>query len=165
MIIGNCFTDPECTDGDVRLVRGEGENEGQVEFCSSGRWGLVCRDSWDINDATVACRQLGYSVEGKFLIWDICAALPGEEILTTNVVHTVDGGTQITRVSLPTDFLISLYQVDCNGTEATLAQCPHSDTGCLSPGAGVICPETAPHTMDSITTTSSLSETTHKESK
>ena len=48
----------------MRLVRGERENEGQVEFCTSGRWGLVCRDSWDINDATVVCRQLGYNVEG-----------------------------------------------------------------------------------------------------
>ena len=53
-----------CTDGDVRLVRGERENEGQIEFCSSGRWGLVCRDSWDVSDATVACRQLGYNIEG-----------------------------------------------------------------------------------------------------
>ena len=58
------FTDSECTDGDARLVRGERENNGQVEFCTSGRWGLVCRDSWDINDATVTCRQLGFDVEG-----------------------------------------------------------------------------------------------------
>ena len=48
----------------MRLVRGVQENGGQVEFCSSGRWSLVCRDYWDINDATVACRQLGYNVEG-----------------------------------------------------------------------------------------------------
>ena len=51
----------------MRLFQSEGdmENEGRVEFCSSSRWGLVCSDIWDNNDATVICRQLGYNVEGK----------------------------------------------------------------------------------------------------
>ena len=60
------------------------------------------------------------------------------------------GDVQITRVSLPDDFLISLHQVDCNGTEMTLAQCPGGDaTVCLRPGAGVTCPA-------EITTTNSI---------
>ena len=46
------------------MTEGQMENEGRVEFCSSGRWGLVCYDGWDNNDATVVCRQLGYDVEG-----------------------------------------------------------------------------------------------------
>ena len=55
----------------MRLVQLEGdtENEGRVEFCGSGRWGMVCSDdNWDNNDATVICRQLGYNVEGKLII-------------------------------------------------------------------------------------------------
>ena len=60
----------ECNDGDVRLVQlaGDMENEGRVEYCSSGRWGLVCYDSWDTNDAKVICHQLGYDVEGQLTI-------------------------------------------------------------------------------------------------
>ena len=51
----------------MRLVQlaGDMENEGRVEFCSGGRWGQLCSDFWDNNDAEVVCRQLGYNVEGK----------------------------------------------------------------------------------------------------
>ena len=59
-----------CTTGQLRLAGGNIANEGRVDMCINNDWGTVCDDSWGSPDATVVCRQLGYSTQGKLRLID-----------------------------------------------------------------------------------------------
>ena len=51
--------------GDLRLVRGsvaDGSfSSGRLEIYINGQWGTICDDYFDQTDASVACKQLGFS--------------------------------------------------------------------------------------------------------
>ena len=84
--------------GTVRLVDGSTSYEGRVEVYHNGEWGRVCGDGWDLNDAQVVCRQLGYDSA-------IGASSKG--------YHGWESGQ------------IRLTDVNCVGTELTIKDCLH----------------------------------------
>lgn len=57
-ITNNCFN------GEIRLTGNQSEYEGIIEVCYESVWGSICPPAWDIPDAQVACRQLGYTSIG-----------------------------------------------------------------------------------------------------
>ncbi|MBN3306704.1 C163A protein, partial [Amia calva] len=85
-----------CFGSDVRLAGG-GSCAGRVEVYHSGDWGTVCEDGWGLPDADVVCRQLG------------CGA-----------AVSAPGGAVYGRGSGP----ILLSDVECDGGETVLSQCP-----------------------------------------
>ena len=44
----------------IRLGSGTIPTEGRVEVLYDSVWGSIVDDNWDINDANVICRQLGF---------------------------------------------------------------------------------------------------------
>ena len=90
---------------DIQLANGSGPHEGRVEVRAlpAGEWGTVCDDLWDIKDAKVACRQLWYS---------------------TNDVIPYIGSTSPYG---PGTGVVSLGNLSCNGTEASLFECIGDD--------------------------------------
>ncbi|XP_071798711.1 scavenger receptor cysteine-rich domain-containing protein DMBT1-like isoform X1 [Asterias amurensis] len=83
----------------IRLVGGSNDLEGRVEVFYKGAWGTVCDDEWDIRDAGVVCRQLGF-----------------HGTATPRVSSYFGGGSGD----------IVLDNVQCLGTELYLAKCPSS---------------------------------------
>lgn len=55
-----------CVNGSVRLAYPNDYYYGQVLVCIGGVWGSICRNEyWNHTDASVLCKQLGFSPYGR----------------------------------------------------------------------------------------------------
>ena len=91
-------------------------SSGRVEVLHMGVWGTICDHSWDLQDANVVCRQLGY-----------------DGALSAPRAAAFGRGTGP----------IWLDNVGCFGNEKSVLQCRHQGWGVENCGhskdAGVVC--------------------------
>ena len=93
---------------------------GRVEVLLAGRWGAIDRYTWELPDADVACRQLGF---------------PAAELAVRGATYIFSAkGTRGMEIQW-------IENVRCRGTESRLHECPHNVS--FTPGpvleAGVVC--------------------------
>ncbi|XP_041072384.1 deleted in malignant brain tumors 1 protein-like [Carcharodon carcharias] len=80
----------------LRLANGSSRCAGRVEIHYRGKWGTVDDNSWDLQDSTVVCRELGCGT---------AVSAPGK-------AHFGEGSGPIVT-----------YGVQCSGNEAALREC------------------------------------------
>ena len=86
-------------DQTLRLIDGYRNGEGRVELFHDGHWGTVCDDFWDIKDAQVVCRQLGFD----------------SAVVAHKLAIFGEGNGHIW-----------LDNVHCVGNESSIESCPHN---------------------------------------
>ena len=92
-----------------------------MEVLLAGKWGAIDRFTWQLSDAHVACKQLGFS---------------GAELAVRGATFIFSPKWSASAMNIQW-----LDNVQCNGNESLLSECPH--TVAFSPGlaleAGVVC--------------------------
>lgn len=105
-----------------RIAGGRVPNEGRVEIYRNRKWGVVCRDDWDMDDAKVACRVAGFSAP-------------------TSVFGGISGYNPFAK-NRQQSYVLGPLQ--CKGFEASLLECPkkkitHSCKSWSAFPAGLVC--------------------------
>ena len=125
------FSSDNCTETSIRLVDGRTGTEGRVEICYEGVWGSICPNYWKVENAMVACKQLGYATTGK-----------KGPLYIYNLISTVLYiGATVSRLFGQSVRPVHYSYFTCSGNENKLIDCRHyvSSSCSYSYHAAIIC--------------------------
>ena len=89
---------------------GSSEKEGYVEALGiNGQWGGICDDDFDVNEANVICRMLGYPEPGSLI---------GTAALASSTADDLYG-------TAPSGSNFVLDGLGCTGNEESIFDCQH----------------------------------------
>ncbi|KAL1139366.1 hypothetical protein AAG570_006350, partial [Ranatra chinensis] len=105
---------------ELRLTGGGKPNEGMVEIKVLGEWGLICDDQFDLRDADVICRHIGFPLGAS------------EQRKHSDFKTKITNGTKY-----------FVDDLECRGNETRILECEHNGWGIHNCGpdeaAGVVC--------------------------
>ena len=110
------------SEGELRLIEGNGVISGRLEVHHAGRWGTVCDDGFGEREAAVACSEFGYSGAARYYpaFFDgFNNGNPGPGYFDPGPAHP-----------------ILLDDVRCTGSETRLVDCAHRTIGSSNCGRG-----------------------------
>ena len=83
-------------------------------MCLNGIWGSICNQFWDNEDASVVCKQLGYSPYGIVQ-------------LVSYIFTTYTGAIASSAVYYTSSSLIhNIIDLNCTGNESNIFSCPYN---------------------------------------
>lgn len=154
-----CTLTEKCTNGEIRLSGSNFDRHGRVEVCLNRTWGTICDNLFNNTDASVICRQLGFSPYGENFDRSYTRIPEGAILavcwLSKTYVHvycnhyttlaffsillTATGAIAIHGSYSESILPIFINDLNCTGSEETVWLCPHN---------AALSPETCNHEHD-----------------
>ena len=114
----------KCDNAGVRLVDGQTDNEGRVEYCYNGAWSPVCQ--LDSTTAVLICKALGYT---QYKCKSIDIRYQFLYIVITHIGGLMFDNERFGRSDISSNF----DYVSCSSSDTDLSECTtHNEvsTGC-----------------------------------
>ena len=115
----------------MRLVGGDahinsvldnlGDVRGLINVCENEQWSHICDADWTMEDASVACRELGYAQPGWFFLYNYYNYIFIIQVII--MPHAASFGTNIQYASNVPSLS---YRPECSGHEDSLSACTHA---------------------------------------